>query len=212
MRKKLTKSEKDMAQKIADAIGWLDKLVFPGNPVKKITVITRRPKNPRVYVYYIPSENTEDGVDHYQIYGYGLDKYIKKEMEAIRVILIYDDGAERISWENLPKISEHELLIGYAAHEVRHRIQEHFKIELFSPNPKNIDSCYIRRVKKFLKRLFEETTPEGDYEFEFDAKAIEYIVREIWHWGERDLSKIASVIKAGANELESIINQMEVFK
>ena len=200
MKRKFTKAEEKTAQKIADALGWLDKLVFPGNPVKKITLIQGRPKNRRVYVSYVPPENTEDGVEHYQIYGYGLDKYMKKDMEAIRVILLYDDGAEKISWENLPKISEHELLIGYAAHEVRHRVQEHFKIELFSPNPKDIDSCYIRRVKKFLKILFEEAPPEGDYKFEFDAETIEYIVREMWHRGERDISKIVSIVKAGARD------------
>lgn len=200
MKRKFTEVEEKTAQKITDTIGWLDKLVFPGNPVKKITLIKGRPKNPRVYVSYIPSENTEDGVDHYQICGYGLDKCIKKEMKAKRVILLYDDGAERIRWENLPKISEQELLIGYAAHEVRHRVQEHFKIEPFSPNLKDIDSPYIRRIIKFIKILFEEGPPEGDYKLEFDAKTIEYIVIEMWHLKKREIPRIVSIVKAGARE------------
>lgn len=199
MKRNLTEVEEKTVQKIADAIGWLDKLVFPGNPVKKITLVKGRPKNPRVYVYYIPSENTEDGVDHYQIYGYGLDEYIKKEMRTIRVILLL--GTERIIWENQPEISEEELIISHAVHETRHRAQERLSIKLISPDSKDVEDIYVKAVIKFVKTMFNIKPPRGNYNLEFDAVVVEYIIREMWHRGERDIPKIVSIVKAGVREI-----------
>lgn len=201
VKRRLTEAEEKIAQKIADAIGWLDKLVFPGDPIKKITVIRGRPKSESqgVDVGYVSKENTEDGIEHYQIFGYGIDEEIKKELEK-RIILL--KGKKKINYQSLPKITLEELLIGIAAHEVRHRVQHHFPIELISYEIlEDIANSYVKGLIEFIKLLFEQEPPEGDYKQEFDAKSIEYMIIEMWHWKEKEVSKIASIVKAGTREI-----------
>ena len=191
-----------MAQKIAHILGGLDELVFPDNPIKEILIVKGGPKGKlKAWIGYVPPENTEDGFDRYQIYGYRVDKYIARQMKTLKVMQFH--GKERkTNWNKLPKISERELLIGFAAHEVRHRIQARLGIELISPDVKDIKNNYVREVIKFIKILFEESPPKGDYKLEFDATVIEYIVREIWHHKKGSPFQVVEIVKSGARNLK----------
>ena len=200
MKRELSQAEMSTAQKIADAIGVLDKLVFPEDPIKKIVVVQGKPKiKSRAWVSYVSSDKTEDGVDFYQIYGYGLDKCVEKAIDTTRVMLFQSKEKKLTRWEDSPKISEQELIVSWAVHEVRHRVQDHFRSdELFSPDLGIIKNPRIREVIKFIRIMFRIRPPEGDYKLEFDATVVEYIIREMWHRGKRNPRYIASLIKTGA--------------
>ena len=98
--------------------------------------------------------------------------------------------------EDFTKITLEEVFIGIAAHEVRHRVQHLLSIEWFSPeHAKTIDDPYFRRLIEFRRFIFASHPPEGNYQREFDAKVIENLVVEKWHYGERKHSRIAEFIK-----------------
>lgn len=202
MKRKLTDAEEKMVQRIANVIGKLDGLVFPENSINKITAVRAKPPSGFYRFSYFSPENAEDGIEHYQIYGYGVDKVINEERKK-RVILLQELKRKEYEYEDLPKLTLEEILIGLAAHEVRHRVQYHLPIELLSLELLDeIDNSYVRGLIDFIKLLYEEEPPKGDYNLEFDAKSIEYMVIEMWHWGERNASKIASKVKAGAREIQ----------
>lgn len=200
MKRELREAEKDIAQKVADAIGRLDELVFSGNPIGKIIVVRRKKaKGDSWRIGYVSPENAGSEGEHYRIHGYGLDKHIQEEQKK-RVILLKELKKGR--YEDLPSPTLEELLVGIAAHEVRHRVQRHFLIDLLSPDiPQDVTNQYIQGLIRYRKIAFEVEPPKGDYRLEFDAKAIEYMIVEMWHFGERDGMRIAEMVKTGARDL-----------
>ena len=192
MEKKLELVEETIAMLIADRIAGLDKEVFSENPIKKIIILKMRPPSEAKRIAYIPEEDAvSNEPEHYVIYDYGLKKIIEQECRK-RVISLSESGRS----EDFTKITLEEVFIGIAAHEVRHRVQHLLSIEWFSPeHAKTIDDPYFRRLIEFRRFIFASHPPEGNYQREFDAKVIENLVVEKWHYGERKHSRIAEFIK-----------------
>ena len=189
--------DEDIAQTIANVIGGLDRFVFPETPIGKISVITGRPESEGQRIGYTSPKQAESGVEYYVIFLYGLDKAIDKINKIVQGGIIATERRKHL-WELTP--SEH--LIGLAAHEVRHRVQYHLPIALFSPEILgDIDNPHIRELIKFVSLLWEKHPSEGDYHLEFDAICAELLAIETWHRGEKDFSKIASIVKSGAKEI-----------
>ena len=212
MRKKLTKFDIRMARKIISALARLDGLIFPEKQAIIGIVQRREPRKDEFRFSYISTSKRGSAKNTcYQIFVVGIEKAIVDE-EKKRIILIKEQE-RKVPYENWPFISEEEVIIEIVAHEVRHRVQDIILRERLAPEmEEKIVNRYLRGIIRYVRLLFEEELPKGDYNKEFDAKVIEFLVGEMWHWGERDLSKIALVIRAGAKELESIIEQMEILK
>ncbi len=110
-----------------------------------------------------------------------IKKIIEQERQK-RVILLSKSGKS----EDFTKMTLEEVFIGIAAHEVRHRVQHLLPIEWFLPeHAKTIDAPYFRSLIEFRKFIFASHSPEGNYQRKFDAKVIENLVVEKWHYGER---------------------------
>ena len=182
MEKELELIEETIAMLIADRIAGLDKEVFLENPIKKIIILRMRPPSEAKRIAYIPEEDVvSNEPEHYVIYDYGLKKIIEQERQK-RVILLSKSGKS----EDFTKMTLEEVFIGIAAHEVRHRVQHLLSIEWFSPErAKTIDAPYFRSLIEFRKFIFASHSLEGNYQREFDAKVIENLVVEKWHYGER---------------------------
>jgi hypothetical protein len=88
---------------------------------------------------------------------------------------------------------EKAIIVGVASHEVRHRVQREFKVQLFSPENARIliPSPVVEAVLKISKSS----------EREFDAMCIELIVVGLWLSGESDLSRIAEIVKEDCQKI-----------
>lgn len=174
----------EMAQRIANEIGAMDGLIFPEDPIPEIAIVRMEPPKNRV-ISYVPKGEGED--EHYSIYGYGLDKWVERELK-IRIILLRDWEEGHKRYEDHPQRTLAELLVGIAAHEVRHRLQYlDDEIQMFSPeDAERIEDPYGWRLVEFQISYFANVPPEDmegrDYRKEFDAEIIERWAREEFHW------------------------------
>lgn len=208
MEKELELIEETIAMLIADRIAGLDKEVFLENPIKKIIILIMRPPSEAKRIAYISEEDAvSNEPEHYVIYDYGLKKIIEQERQK-RVILLSKSGKS----EDFTKMTLEEVFIGIAAHEVRHRVQHLLPIEWFSPeHAKTIDAPYFRSLIEFRKFIFASHSLEGNYQREFDAKVIENLVVEKWHYGERMYSRIAELIRLEPKHLAKAGNNSSAF-
>jgi len=200
-RKELTKGEMEMAKQLSEMIEKLDKVVFPGNPIE-VLVVKDYPERENERFRYVDKcciaeseggEISKEG-EHYIIYGFGLDQRIGQEKRK-RIMLFKDSEMSKNS-KDLPLLSLGEVLVAIASHEVRHRFQNHFPNDLFSPGDVGrTNDPYLKRLTEYTTLLCKGISPKH-YEIEIDAGLIEHWVTEKWHWGERDLSQIAKIVKS----------------
>ncbi len=200
-RRELTKSELEMAKLISEAIERFDKTVFPEKPIE-VFVVKDYPESEDRRFRYVDKcriAESEDGEiykmgEHYIIYGFGLDQRITQEKEK-RIMLFRESEMPKKS-KDLPQFTLEEVLVAIASHEVRHRFQNHFPNDLFSPvDVGRTNNPHLKRLIEYTTLLCKGISPEH-YEIEIDASLIEHLVVEKWHWGERDLPKIAEIVKS----------------
>jgi hypothetical protein len=103
-------------------------------------------------------------------------------------------------WEELPPFTEESIIVGIAAHEVRHRVQKEFQIEMIKPeDAENTSDPELKALIRFLAKVFEKYPPDLPspklVEEEFDATVIEWMIAKLWHEGERDILKLATIVK-----------------
>ena len=134
-----------------------------------------------------------------------LNEYIISEVGRMKYFSTKMSGR---SWKELDNFTEEEVILAIAAHEVRHRVQWTLQIKLLKPEDKeNILDQELKLLISFLAFTFEESTlmkPEMSWFKdlkEFDAEVIAWLVAKLWHEGNRDLSKLAQIIKAGAEKI-----------
>lgn len=181
--------------KFCRILSELDRMVFPESPIKRIEIIKQKPKarEKGSYFHYVPKEQDKTVGEHYEIFTHGINEIFSKERSIKRHIAL---AKSRDEIEKLPLFNEEELLLAIVAHEIRHRVQHNLSINLFSAeDAERIDDPHFRLLIEFVKWRYEVEPPKGDYKREFDAKIIEYWVAKEWHEGNKDLSKIAEIIK-----------------
>jgi hypothetical protein len=88
---------------------------------------------------------------------------------------------------------ERAIIVGIASHEVRHRVQREFKVQLFSPENAKIliPSQKVEAILKISKGLKKE----------FDAMCIELITVGLWLGGEKNLLRIAEIVKEDCQKI-----------
>lgn len=208
MKHELTAKEMETAQIVANALGTIDELVFPDNPVKEIRIVPDAPPHGLHYGYVPPAEDG-DG-DFYQICAVGIDRQMEKDLQG-KIILMKD--LRNGSVNSCQAKTRNEYLLQIAGHEVRHRVQYLHSITFFEwKSRKLIHDPYLRDLIRFMHWLCRYAPQRGNPRKEFDAKVVEYLVAEMWHWGERDLAKIAEVVGTGAKKMPEVIKGTELQK
>lgn len=212
MGRDFTKEEERIVKEATDFIAMLDRLVFPNNPIKTIHWITGKPSDfdsmrstmvtsADCYIGYNSPEQSPDGEEGYHIFCHEIDKWLEdRKKEPIVLMTKMLSGA---TFDQMPRLSEQEVIVGLAAHEVRHRAQSFLQFLYFSPEIiPALSDRYIRNVIGLLKHCLDNTSqPPGDYVREFDAKVVELIAQELFHFRKGGPGNIASLIRSGANEV-----------
>lgn len=178
---------------IAKTIEKIDKLVFENNSIEEIIFIRGNIQEGEGFTGYLSKENSRDGRECYWIMS---DVNRKVIDEFIPFDRVKKDG------KIFPPFSKEELFVRIAAHEVRHRVQSHFSINLFSPkNSENAKDPYLKWLLTFLHRIFEISPPRHTpKKLEFDAQVIEAYAGKIWV-KNRNLIEVAKIVRGDAKTL-----------
>lgn len=199
---------------VAHAIGSLDGLVFPDSGVTKIAIVPEKPKKSESYYGYVPPGVNDDGSgDYYQIFGIGIDEEIKHQLSTEKITLIKEKLPKRSAFDDSSSITLEELLLQIAGHEIRHRVGYLCKVSLFSWKMREqINDPYLKTLILYVHCLLLVNRPKENYRREFDAEVVEHLVAELWHRGEKDLAKIAEIVKAGARKMPEILKGTKLNK
>ena len=195
--------------KLLASIAQLDKLSFPDCPIEEIVIIKKRKDEDcaKSFLAGYSGKNSNfrgKGEEFYAVYAC-LDEVIWDLLRKSKHIYFNDLLSNR-SWDDLQPMSEEELLIGLAAHEVRHRVQQHSKIALFSSENKNKQKTKnpdLRAIIAFVAMKIEKTKFRIKKEFleEFDARVIEYLAAKKWHEGAT-FQDLAKIVKENAEKIQ----------
>ncbi|MEM3448056.1 MAG: hypothetical protein QXP38_04135 [Nitrososphaerota archaeon] len=187
MTKRSTKSTFKIAFELKQLIEILDKTIFK-HPIPVQIVSSKG----GVLAQYVLERR---GKEHYEVYMHPDEKIIKDvELEG-------------------SKYSQ-ELLIGRAAHEVRHRVQHHFKIsllyDLLFEDEVKIKDPDLRDAVRYAEEFYDKLTSRGidlvqviglaNIKTEFDAIAIEKFVARKWRGN--NLLEIAKIVRMSAKQLK----------
>jgi hypothetical protein len=197
------KIEKNPVLELSHWIKLLDKAIF-GERSLEVRVIESSLKEGTI------KKMVEQGIScgliyleeprFYWISSENLEKTIALELKRRRCP---SAGKE---WEELPPFTEETLIVGIAAHEIRHRVQKEFQIEIIKPeDAENTSDPELRALIRFLAKVFEKYPPDlpsPKLEEEFDATVIEWIVAKLWHEGKRDILKLVKIIKEDGKKLK----------
>ncbi len=203
-RKELTEEELKIAEILSKTIERLDRIVFPENPIEVFVLQCFPPDEAERFGYCSEAPNfiNDYSGELYFIFGGGLAERIEKEKQ--KSIMLFKDSELLKAPDQLPRLSLEEVLIILAVHEVRHRVYQHFPERFFSPQDwqnTNNEYKYLKRAFRYVELLCREIyTSSEEFKKEFDAAVIEHIVVEKWHYGRRNLSEIARIVKSGPSE------------
>jgi hypothetical protein len=190
--------------KLIRLIAELDKIIFPDNPIQEIRIITKEEDNnstnPPLCGY---SKGDLQEKEHYTVFKH-LD-HVVWDVPSMGRHLYLKDFLKAHSWENFQPFTEEEFLIQLAAHEVRHRVQEHFKVSLFSPQ-------YVEEIKRGKRAkdgnleaiviflwMYYSMRKKSDIK-EFDADVIGFLAAMKFHEGI-NLQDLAKLIKEDARKI-----------
>lgn len=167
-------------KRLGPALKYLDFLVFPEDPIKKFSLVEIGGSEGGVK--YIPSyklakassvpelQKTESGEESYAIFLPNLADQVKKWLT------IYYLYYKLYRQENIEVRAYEAILVGMAAHEVRHRIQLHFNPSLFRKESGKKDDVIQLAILLFDDKCLPSTMSEKSRELEFDATVIQIIV------------------------------------
>ena len=173
-----------VANQLFQIIEALDRIVFSDEDScltpATIVLATNPPPDEDHYIEYSHPE--------YHIFVPGIAQHLQSAAKGKLILL-----AESFEPEELPDLTIEALIVGIAAHEVRHRLQ-HFipKNCWFSPDCSPKDG-YMEKVVKFVDRLFHYNPPRGSFHKEFDAKVIEFAAME-YYWKATQQGKTLKAI------------------
>lgn len=171
------------ANQVADCISRLNTAIFSNHVdivgAKIVLITDRSPDTPHYIEYSHPN---------YHVFVPGIAAHLQQAANG-KVILL--DG--KLPLDKLPDLTLDVLIVGIAAHEVRHRLQ-HFLPQScwYSPFSSPRDDL-MRKAVKFVARLFSYDSPRGNYAKEFDAKVIEYAVMDRY-WRTQQIAPLAKII------------------
>ena len=182
-------------------IAELDKMVFEKDAIREIVFVEKEiGEEMDCFAGYHPEHESPEGKEYYTVHEC-LDNKIQKVLPTQKHIYI-NEVLSHSSWEDLQTFTEEEFLVGLAAHEVRHRVQERFQTSLFSPEEKkktknkDLKALLVLIEMKLKKEAF---LTANDFLKEFDACIIEYLAAKKWHEGA-NFQEIVKIIKKSAEE------------
>ncbi len=181
-----TEEDIETALHLMACIVTLDLGLFPQKDrVLSLDFVARKHKFGRIADYRSKGKCQEEG---YTVFAEDISRNINNPVwKVLRV-----DSAGRIldDYADAPMASFEARMIGIAAHEVRHRLQRHRRVRMFSP--RDIDACGDEFLRTFIefaskelerdKQLYLEEKKSGAFirsmtrPCELDARIIEELV------------------------------------
>jgi hypothetical protein len=156
-------------------------LIFPYDAVKKV----KRLQN--LAFYKLWTDETIKGLNE----AYELVKGRKDKREISAKL----DKAPMTMKKVIPRFTWEEALIGAAAHEVRHRIQQHLHIELFSFEAvQEIDDYELLVLAMLINEFIIQPLAEDKKKREFDAALIGHLAVKEWN-KDKTPEEISQLIK-----------------
>lgn len=177
------KENVDLAVRFMACLAVVNRLVFND----KVDLIFSTGENePENFIQYTPKKEGRYD-ENYWISIRHFGKVIKKQMEENRRVFLDENGQLIIRKEDAPPVSQEELLLGIAIHEVRHRLQEREEISMIGAKDKvmldgnYIDEDFLKLQASFvggLKKKYEESLEEGLLERKTGNKELDAIIVE----------------------------------
>ncbi|MFH0780222.1 MAG: hypothetical protein V1928_05230 [Parcubacteria group bacterium] len=218
-KRELTKNEKRIANKLNAILSGLDGYVFPDNPIAEVALVNARPGKGAGPLAYQPGNRRAKRKDCYVIFGYGIDKMMKKYQTRLQV-LIWGQRKKKGKVKDVERFDKKKPLLegialtGLAAHEVRHRLQYHHAVKLIRRTRillksdrylwvlRSIIEHFISNIKEFYKKNLKRY-----YAQEFDATLVQFIFMSLVNYGINTRSKkkaveqMVAVLKIGQKQL-----------
>jgi len=190
----------------------LDFSFFPqaSAPIRILHRLSRITKGVRA-AYIHP--RVKNATDSYVIFAPALHKRLEKEKSEC-TLLLKNKGGEFILAESTKHIPPICMIAALAAHEVRHRVQQHFKPKLFDPkslserNPSDLLSnavcvatLLIEEIRKSCKQRKERkhVMQMMTCRKELDALVIEITALHIFYQSH-SIEKLIPLIRAGISQ------------
>ncbi len=165
----MPESDWKIADQLYQIIATLDRLVFENENTclmpATIVLATNPPPDKDHYIEYYHPE--------YHIFVPGIAQHLERAATGKLILLEGDHKSEE-----LPDLTVDALIVGIAAHEVRHRLQRFLPKNCWFAQSSPSKDDYMRKVVLFVDCLFRYDPPRGDFHKEFDAKVIEFAVME----------------------------------
>jgi hypothetical protein len=138
----------DMALRLMACIALINHFIFNDeNPILNFC-----PNQNRFRHFAGHANATKNSQEAYHVFVIGLARAIEHEMEE-RVIMFCK---RKPCYEDLPKLSLEEALLGIAMHEVRHRFQKKPGMKMFSRKSFSFARGELRKYLNYTKILFQE--------------------------------------------------------
>lgn len=206
----ITKEDLEMAERLSKVVESIDREVFPKKPIEVFVLdfstsyfsseeesVIEENRRFR-YCSETPNFISNYNGELYLIFGNGLVERVEEERKK-RLMLFRNP---ELGTEQLPYFSLEEFFVALACHEVRHRVQYcYFPRRMFSLRDIQEESdLYFQLLLNYVDRQTRYDYPPEEsqkiFKKEVDAGIIEHFAVEKWHWGLRDLNKIAKIIKS----------------
>jgi len=201
----VAKKDISLAFKFALPIAFLDEQIFGSGNGAKMT-FALRPVN-----FFTGYAHLSDGQEEsYYVFVNGLYRQLRQERKYRRIFLLDKEGNRVCNeYKQEPRPSLASILLTTAVHEVRHRLQNKEKIDMFSPaDAYRLDNPYIKSFIRYRMILFMEKAvvwrkqkKQADYiesetsPKEFDAGLIEHIASSELYRGGMTIERLIRITR-----------------
>ena len=168
----------------------LDRIIFQNMPAR---VSIRKASKKNFKVAYTHPSRSGGGGDYYSVYIRELGIDIEDGEEKLIMALQKSGRVKVLSPDKTPSPSPEAIIVSLAAHEVRHRMQQHKKIQFLLQNlPRKQSSELLKEAKSYVDFCFNVSRLEKD------AMILETMVLHNFRPGD-PLKKILPLIRLGAH-------------
>lgn len=173
-------------------LNMFDRLAFPGRPLKILAITEEPPPEGDPHFHFANTGDPQK--DFYVVFTTGLHKFCEDvRAERAHHMLEWDDPARKLR-PPIALYSYDEAVLSIAAHEVRHRVQNHLSHPLISlADTQKRPRCraYCKRLMKYLVSL----NLGDDLPTEFDSKFVDtFIAYEMRRGRASELDRLRMLI------------------
>jgi hypothetical protein len=175
--------DNEIAEVVKNTIVTFDRLVFPDKPIRDVKIFCQDLSgyvNGNIPFHYCYQPENLDR-DSYSINSFRLRSWMEMRARITKHFACAVTSAGLLPLDQLPYFSVDDLVVAVGAHEVRHRLQTHNRIKMFTVDA----TCNSQSKTLWLlgmgisyehEQLIKEGKMFGDPSREFDSRIVEYLV------------------------------------